>query len=606
MINRNVLIFGLSFFLFGAGILDKPVTDERKMKPIDIHQIKVGGEIGHRLDITLNNNLLVLDIENDFIKPFRECKSTQGYVGLGKLIDATVRFAYYSGDDRVLQLKNRLIGEIIKTQLQDGYIGTMVPESRVWALWDTHEMGYIIYGLTMNYKYFKEKQSLDAARKLADYLIANLKSHPEKQFSNGELKDHLPTTSLDLNILSLYEQTKDSKYLDFVSKFRKLKKWNSPITLGRWGIIEGHAYDHISRCLAQLYLNKFEPDLQLTKQSKDVIDFMLNQNGMVITGECGDHECWTISQDGTLNLGETCTSAYQLRLLDKLIQNEGIPVYGDLMERIILNGLFAAQSKDGRNIRYYTPFDGSRRYFEKDVYCCPNNYRRIVTELPGYIYYLNDKGIFVNLYTSSSASFDLVDKNTFEIIQKTDYPTSGKIQIALKLSKEAEFPIYLRIPKWSKGHSVSINGERINDTLSSGEFIAINRKWETGDQIELNLPMSIRLVKGRVNQEGRIAVMRGPVVYCLSRKNHPGLAGIDLRNVVIDPTTIEGPFPDDSVRTGGTCIKVKAWKPGAWYPFEGYSYTLTLTEFPDNNGEATYFKVPNPNEIFFVDDELLK
>jgi len=104
---------------------------------------------------------------------------------------------------------------------------------------------------------------------------------------------------------------------------------------------------------------------------------------------------------------------------------------------------------------------------------------------------------------------------------------------------------------------------------------------------------------------GHVALMHGPQVFCLSRWRNPQLKNVDLRLVVFNPDTLEGPVADDSVRPGGLAFRVKAWKPGGWYPFEEYAYTLTLTEFPDPGGEATYFMVPNPNDARFVDDDLL-
>jgi hypothetical protein len=99
--------------------------------------------------------------------------------------------------------------------------------------------------------------------------------------------------------------------------------------------------------------------------------------------------------------------------------------------------------------------------------------------------------------------------------------------------------------------------------------------------------------------------MRGPQLYCLNRALHPELKGVDLRLLVFDPASLEGPIPDDSVRPGGMAFRAKAWSPEAWYPHEKPAFTLTLTEFPDPNGEATYFKVPNPQDSRLVADELL-
>ena len=150
-----------------------------KFIPIESGQVKVGGEIGRRIDITIGNNLLAFDIEKAFLQPFRDKTSHGGlsglnrYIGLGKLIDAVVHFAAYSNDEKIIAVKNHLVGETIKTQLADGYIGIFRPQDRIKAYWDVHEMVYIVYGLVSDYRQFGNESSLQAARKLADYIIKN-------------------------------------------------------------------------------------------------------------------------------------------------------------------------------------------------------------------------------------------------------------------------------------------------------------------------------------------------------------------------------------------------------------------------------------------------
>ena len=169
---------------------------------------------------------------------------------------------------------------------------------------------------------------------------------------------------------------------------------------------------------------------------------------MVVTGGCGDHECWHNTQTGTVNLTETCAMVYVLKFLDNLLQLEGDSLYGDLMERAIYNQLFSAQSPDGRKLRYYTPFDGPRSYFPKDTYCCPNNYRRAMSDLPEWIYYRSGDGVTVNLYTASSARVKLENGVQLSIAQETDYPNSGTVTLRIDPDQASEFSVSLRIPRW--------------------------------------------------------------------------------------------------------------------------------------------------------------
>ena len=603
----KTLHFSVGLLLSVSSLLAPCLSGKDVFQSADPAQIKVGGEIGRRIDVTVTNNLLVLDVDKDFLAAFKvePAKRTGAYIGLGKLIDAAVRFAVYTGDQRVLSRKQHLVRETIAAQESDGYIGTMPPQRRMWALWDIHEMGYLVYGLTMDHRFFKERQSLEAARKLANYVIEKWTAAPPKEPSPWNITLHMGVTGIENAMLALYGETGEKRYLEFVTRTRKLREWDAHIVTGRHGSIEGHAYAHLCRCIAQLRLDRLQPDTRLLKPTRDVLDFMLKRNGMTITGECGDHECWHDTQEGTINLGESCASAYIVRWLDELMRREGKAIYGDLMERVIYNGLFAAQSPDGRRIRYYTPFDGPRDYHKGDTYCCPNNYRRTIAELPSFVFYRDGGGIAVNLYTPSEAKLELKPGLSVKISQQTDYPNSGRINLSVEPSKPAQFALRLRIPRWCDVPGVAVNGETIKKGINSGEFFTISRRWQAGDRVELDLPMSPRLVEGYVNQAGRAAIMCGPQVFCLNRARYSKLANIDLRLLVIDPKSLEGPFKDDAVRPGGMACRIKAWGPGAWYPGGKPGLALELSEFADPAGEFLYFKVPDPNGAGLSSDELL-
>lgn len=573
---------------------------------LDLGTVKVGGEIGRRISVTVENNLLALDADKDFLAPFQAPAETRtgAYIGLGKLIDCAVRLAVYTGDERVKARKQHLVRAAIAAQEPDGYIGTFPPAKRMWSLWDIHEMGYLVYGLTMDHRYFGEEKSLAAARKLADYILANWAAHPPTEPSPWDITLHMGVTGIENALLALHGETGDSKYLDFVTKTRRLPEWNARIVTGRWGPIEGHAYAHLCRCIGQLRLHRLQADDRLLKPSHDAMDF-IRRDGMTIAGEIGDHECWHDTQEGTVNLGESCATAYLVRWLDELLRMEGESYYGDLMERAVLNGLFAAQSPDGRRIRYYTPMEGPRDYHKGDTYCCPNNYRRAVAELPQYIYYKTGDAVMVNLYGASEARLQLKPGLSVGLKQETDFPNSGRIALKVEPSQAAEFTVKLRMPRWCRQPSVTVQGQSVAAPPKPGAFFAITRKWSPGDVVAIDLPMSWQLVKGRVAQAGRVAMMRGPMVFALNRTRHKSLNQVDLRLLILDTRQIEGPVADNSVRPSGMACRVKAWGPGDWYPAGRPRFELELTEFADPGIESTYLKVPNPNDAKLVDDELL-
>ena len=361
---------------------------------LDFRHVRVGGEIGRRIDITVNSNLLKLDVEKDFLLPFQqkkhEGKGYSDYVGLGKLIDAAVRFAAYTNNGEVIALKKHIIDELIRTQEPDGYIGIMVKEARMWGLWDIHEMVYIIMGLSSDYHHFNEKNSLFAAQKLADYMIERWSTMPANWQKFGAI-------GLDSNILALYQETNEERYLNFCIKQRALADWKPTTTKGSNPTLNGHVYSDLDMCSAQIELFKHRSEERLLASGRRAIDFMCNEDGLIITGAAGHWEEWSDSQEGRGFVGETCATAYQILIFDHFLRMNGNARYGDILERIIYNALFAVQSPDGRRLHYFTPLEGKRIYFEKDTYCCPNNFRRIMSKLPAFIYYRSAKGVAVNL-----------------------------------------------------------------------------------------------------------------------------------------------------------------------------------------------------------------
>ncbi|MGC9054961.1 MAG: beta-L-arabinofuranosidase domain-containing protein, partial [Candidatus Hydrogenedens sp.] len=149
------------------------------LKPIPLDAVKVSGEIGRRIDITIYNNTMVMDIDGEFLEPFIKKENEEGgYVGIGKTIDALVRFAKYTNDPKVIERKKHVVKTLLDAQEKDGYIGLFKEGARVWRLWDIHEVAYIIYGLVMEYRFFDDESALEGAKKAGDYLIQNMSPYP--------------------------------------------------------------------------------------------------------------------------------------------------------------------------------------------------------------------------------------------------------------------------------------------------------------------------------------------------------------------------------------------------------------------------------------------
>jgi DUF1680 family protein len=595
-----------------ACIHDLAVKDQ--WEAVQYGNVKVGGEIGRRIDLTIQNNMKKLDLDKDIRIPFQtKDGSSGGFIGAGMLLDAAVRLAAYSGDKEMIAYKDRLIRILTDNQLNNGYIGYFPENRRLWKAWDIHEMSYIITGLVSDYTCFGQKRSLETALKIADYMLAGWNGKP------ADFPDfHL--LGIDKAMLSLYQLTGEERFHEFEESKRPLV-WRPGIDKGRTDKMYGHIFAYLAVNEAQLNKYRLTADERLKEATQDAMDFMTAHDGLSIIGGAGQEESWADDQDGEGDHAETCSTAYQMRVWDNLLRLEGLSFYGDLIERSMYNVLFAAQSLDGEQIRYYTPFEGERQYFNSKYFCCPNNFRRIISELPRMIYYTKPEGgIAVNLYTASSAKLPFSDKTQVDIEQRTDYPNSGNIQLNLKLSKPKTFPLVLRIPAWVQNASVTINGTAVDGKIVAGAFLTLNRTWKTGDRVELRFPMEFRLVEGRKRQSGRVAVMRGPLVYCLSHvanptieslktgfqvdgNNHPSIAGIG--KLTLDPTSLTL-VADSTIRKNGTACMVGAWANGFTSKTGKHHYELKLTEFADPEGIVTYFRLPVGAENRIVEDELIK
>ena len=342
-------------------------------------------------------------------------------------------------------------------------------------------------------------------------------------------------------------------------------------------------------------LYRWEPDEKLLKMSRFILQELTRPSGgLFIIGSASDGEQFSYTQNGRGDTSESCVTAYLIRWLDSLMRLDGDLRYGDIMERSIYNALFAAQDPAGRRLRYFTPFEGPREYFGIDGFCCPGNYRRIVAELPEMVYYrTNDGGVAVNLFTESKKTIDLGGGRSVTIQQQTDYPTSGLVKIDRHAVGGHGIPA-------AAAHSAMVPQGQADDQRRNRRDVPpgeksheIRRTWKPGDTVTLDMPMPWRLVRGHAMQEGRVALMRGPVVYCigtaanaelLKKYKEPG-------DLMIDPASLGEPVADTSVRPDGLKVTAKAW-PWADRGKGPAPIDVVFTEFVDPSGIATYFHVP--------------
>jgi DUF1680 family protein len=252
---------------------------------------------------------------------------------------------------------------------------------------------------------------------------------------------------------------------------------------------------------------------------------------------------------------ETCAAIANVFWNHRMFLLHGAGKYIDVLERSLYNGVLSGVSLDGRSFFYQNPLASAGGDSRKEWFgcaCCPSNVVRLLGSLSGYQYAVGDQDVFVNLYIAGTAECR-VNGTGVAIAQRTDYPWNGRVRLEITPEAPAEFALRLRIPGWARNEPVPsdlynfvddspraprllVNGLETSLEMDDGYAVA-RRAWQPGDQVELDLPMPIRRVVAHVNVEadrGRVALQRGPLVYCLE---HPDVPGGNVHDLIL---------PDDS------------------------------------------------------------
>lgn len=161
---------------------------------------------------------------------------------------------------------------------------------------DIQELAYLIQGLLTDYRLFKEERSLAAARKQADHILEHWNERPARWLDTLGMTFHMTATGVERAIYPFFDYTGDRKYRDFCVNEMGVPTWNFPIVVGRYRPLEGHVYAYMSRCLAQLEWHRHTPDQALLTSTRRALDFMLQGNGMTVTGGCGNHKSHVLVQ----------------------------------------------------------------------------------------------------------------------------------------------------------------------------------------------------------------------------------------------------------------------------------------------------------------------
>ena len=471
----------------------------------------------------------------------------------------TIEGASYSlqtyPDKRLEKYIDSILAIVATAQEPDGYLytaRTMNPKHpHDWAgkeRWvavenlshEFYNLGHMIEGAIAHYQATGKRNFLDIAIKYADCVCRAIGNAPEQ-------KRLVPGHQIaEMALVKLYLVTGDRKYLDQAKFFLDARGYTGrkdAYSQAHKPVIEqdeavGHAVRTVYMYSGMADVAAITGDSSYIKAIDRIWDNIVSKK-MYITGGIGArHQGEAFGDNYELpNLSaycETCAAIGSVYMNYRLFLLHGDAKYFDVLERTLYNGLISGVSLDGGSFFYPNPLASDSGYSRKPWFgcaCCPSNISRFVPSLPGYVYAVKDRQVYVNLFLSNRAELKVNDKKVV-LEQETSYPWKGDIRLKV-LQGNQPFGMNVRIPGWVRGsvlpsdlyayadhqqpaYRVMVNGQEVEGELHNG-YLTINRKWKKNDVVEIHFDMLPRLVKANEKvaaDRGRVAVERGPVVYC--------------------------------------------------------------------------------------------
>lgn len=485
-----------------------------------------------------------------------------------KYMEACAHIYGLTKEQSILDHLDPLIDVIAAAQEADGYISTPMQlrdDKERWTDLHDHElynMGHLLTAASVHHRISGKRNFLQIAINLADYLCDVFIPCPP------ELAHFGFNPSNTMGAVDLYRVTGDDKYLELAQTFVDMrgsqpggKDLNqSLVSLREETRAVGHAVTagYLYCGATDVYAETGEAEL-LTALERIWDNAVLSK--MYITGgtsaqhsgasqrpEFGGntgpvHEAfgYEYSLPNATAYNETCANIAHAMWNWRMLNLTGDAKYTDIVELVLYNSMLSSMSLDGLRFCYTNPLrwygeehpllsqDTYERWRLLYCYCCPTNTARTIALLHNWFYSVSEAGLWLHLYGSNSVNTTLTDGSAIALTQQTDYPWDDMARITIEAAPTHEVSLMLRIPGWCGDASLSINGETSAAPLEPASYVELRRAWKSGDVIELGLPMRPRLIKAHPKAEeirNHVAVMRGPIVYCLEGTDLPDVVSI--------------------------------------------------------------------------------
>lgn len=530
-----------------------------------------------------------------------------------KWLEAATLAVAETGDPGLEAQVEAGVAAICAAQRADGYLHTQTQirrrqEGAGEALddrlnFETYNLGHLMTAGCVRARVTGRRDLLQAGIRAADYLRRLVAERPDLIARSAICPSHY------MGVIELYRTTGAAAYLQLAQDLLELRDRvhggddnQDRVPLRDQRVAAGHAVraNYLYAGVADVALEAGDEELRplLERLWADVVDTKLH-----LTGGCGAlydgaspdgapeqsqitrvHQAYgrAYQLPNTTAHNETCAAIGMLLWSWRMLLLTGQARYADLIETILYNGLLAAIGVDAKSYFYTNPLrqvrelpyplrrpgdtaidpvpappasDARLRQEWMSCFCCPPNIARTLTELPYLAYATGPDGVWVHQFLESEIRVPWEGQEIL-LRQHTDYPASGLIRLAVSTSSPTSFTLRVRIPAWAEGAVVTVGGEPA-ERREDG-YAVVERVWSAGDEVVVELPLRVRKMVGhRLAEEvaNQVALLRGPVVYCLESPELP--AGVSVERIAVPRTapvvetelpTEWGPWPGLGLR----------------------------------------------------------
>ncbi|RME59739.1 MAG: glycoside hydrolase family 127 protein, partial [Caldilineae bacterium] len=481
-----------------------------------------------------------------------------------------------------------LIAKVAAAQEEDGYLYTartidpaaVDPEQEGPTRWSNLRVNHELYNVGHLYEAAAAHHLATGKTNLLDVALKNA-DLIDRTFGPDKRRDVPGHQEIEIGLVKLYRITGEERYLRLAKFFLDERGHAHGRTLYQNHDNPGYMQDHlpvteqaeaVGHAVRAGYMYSGMADVAaLTGDGAYVaaLDRLWENvvgRKLYVTGGIGArHKGEAFGEDYELPnataYAETCAAIANIFWNQRMFQLHGQARYIDVLELTLYNGFLAGVSLQGDTFFYANPLaaDGvwpfnqgaTTRQPWFDCSCCPTNVVRFLPALPGYVYAQRGNHLYVNLFIGGAGQATLHGQPvTFR--QSTRYPWDGRVQLTLESAEPVDATLHLRIPGWAQDRPVpsdlyrfidgpapqptlTVNGQAVDAPLVDG-YAVVARTWQPGDALILDLPMPVRRVVSHPNvteNRGRVALMRGPLVYCVEGVDHGGsVAGLRLPDVM--------------------------------------------------------------------------